>query len=381
MKRRDFFKLSGLGLATGGLLNCSSPAKSAEDATAGSAGKVDDPFTRRAAWFQSLEKKRVRCGLCPTACVLQPGQTGLCRVRSNVDGELVTRVFGRLVAMANDPIEKKPLNHFLPGSKALSVSTVGCNFACRFCQNWEISQSGPEERRARFGYVSPAKLVAMAKKRGAQSIAFTYGEPVVFFEYMLETARLARKEGIHGVMISNGYIQPGPLDELLKVLSAIKVDFKAYDERFYRELCSGSLQPVLKTLEKVAKSKVWLEMVHLTIPSLNDGLEAVDKLAGWVKTHLGPDVPLHFTRFHPTYKLRNLPPTPVRSLVQAYERARAAGLHYVYVGNLPGHDAEHTRCHVCGELIIERVGYSVRSRFVEPGRCPKCSAKIPGVWR
>ncbi|MBN2498733.1 MAG: AmmeMemoRadiSam system radical SAM enzyme [Deltaproteobacteria bacterium] len=372
MKRRDFIKLPCLAVAGGA-------AASLLPGMARAAGD-EKTFLREAAWYIKRDKGAVACTLCPKGCIVQPGKSGWCGVRSNRDGTYYTRVFGRPVALANDPIEKKPLNHFHPATDALSLSTVGCNFECRFCQNWEISQSDPGDRAEPYGFVSPDKLVAMARQHGSKSIAFTYGEPVVFFEYMLEAAKKAKAAGILPVMITNGYINQDPMDELLEVLAAVKVDFKAFDDGFYRKVCSGTLKPVLRTLERIHKRGVWLEMVHLTVPTLNDAPEQIERLCKWVLDHLGPDVPIHFSRFHPTYKLRNLPPTPANTLVRAWVVARNAGLHYPYVGNMPGHEGENTHCHHCGELLVRRVGYHVVKMRIQDGKCPACKTVIPGVW-
>ncbi|RME21493.1 MAG: AmmeMemoRadiSam system radical SAM enzyme, partial [Deltaproteobacteria bacterium] len=340
----------------------------------------DRRFVREAAHYKKLDHKRIECRLCPRHCQVADQETGWCGVRTNDGGTYYTEVFGRPVTIHNDPIEKKPLFHFKPGSLALSLSTAGCNFECQFCQNWEISQFRPEQVPARYGFVPPEALVDAAKRRGSASIAFTYGEPVVFFEYMLATARVSKAEGVPGVMISNGYIEPEPMKQLCEVLGAVKVDFKAYSEDFYKKWCRGKLKPVLETMKLVKRRGVWLEMVHLTIPTLNDDEEQTKRLCGWVLENLGPDVPLHFTRFHPTYKLNNLPPTPVSTLERQYRIAKDAGIHFPYVGNVPGHEGENTYCPSCGKLLIKRVGFSVLRNEVESGKCPGCNGKIPGIW-
>jgi pyruvate formate lyase activating enzyme len=322
----------------------------------------------------------VECQLCPRHCKVADQETGWCGVRANDGGTYYTHVYGRPVTIHNDPVEKKPLFHFRPGTEALSLSTAGCNFECLFCQNWEISQFRPEQVPARYGFVGPEKLVALAQRKGSASIAFTYGEPVVFSEYMLDTARASRQAGIPGVMITNGFIEEKPMADLLEVLGAVKVDFKAYSEPFYKKWCRGHLAPVLETLKRIRARKVWLELVHLTIPSLNDAEDETRALCDWVLENLGPDVPVHFTRFHPTYRLKNQPRTPVSTIEKQYRIARAAGLHYPYVGNLPGHEGEHTRCHHCGQLLIRRIGFRVLENKIVNGACPACHKSIPGVW-
>lgn len=340
----------------------------------------DQLFVREAAWYKKREGAQVECVLCPRHCVVADQENGWCGVRSNNKGIYYTHVFGRPVTIANDPIEKKPLFHFHPGTDVLSLATVGCNFDCQFCQNWEISQFRPEQVPARYGFVPPERLADLARGKGSKSIAFTYSEPVVFFEYMLQTARTSKAAGIPGVMITNGFIEAEPMGELLDVLGAVKIDFKAFDDEFYKKSCRGTLKPVLDTMKLIRLRGVWLELVHLTIPTLNDDVEQTKRLCDWVLANLGADVPLHFTRFHPTYKLKNLPPTPPSVLERQYELARKVGLHYVYVGNLPGHEGENTNCHWCGALAVRRVGFTVVENRIKDGRCGKCKKVIPGVW-
>lgn len=381
MKRREFFAL-GAALGTG-----SWPATDAERV------KKDPPqggrtlaldgerqFWREAAHYKKLAESRVECHLCPRHCQVSDQENGWCGVRLNEHGTYYTTVFGRPVTIANDPIEKKPLFHFQPGTLTLSLATAGCNFECLFCQNWEISQFRPEQIPARYGFVSPEELTRLAQRQGSRSISFTYSEPVVFFEYVLAAARASRAAGLPGVMISNGWIEAEPMDELLKELGAVKIDFKAFDDQFYQRQCRGTLEPVLKTMERIHKAGVWLELVHLTIPTLNDDAEQAKRLCGWILEKLGPDVPVHFTRFHPTYKLKNLPATPPAALERQYDIAQKAGLRYAYVGNLPGHEGENTRCHRCRETLIRRVGFTVLENRLREGKCPKCAEKIPGVW-
>jgi pyruvate formate lyase activating enzyme len=277
-----------------------------------------------------------------------------------------------------DPIEKKPLSHFLPGSKALSIATAGCNVECKFCQNWEISQFRPEQIRDMN--LQPEMLVSEALHRGIESIAFTYSEPVIFYEYMHDTARLAKKKGVASVMISNGYIKEKPMTQLCKHLSAVKIDLKAFTEKFYQDICSGKLQPVLDTLKLLKKNGMWFEIVVLIIPTLNDSEKEISEMCAWVFHELGPGVPIHFSRFHPTYKIKNLPPTPVSTLTRAREIALAAGLHYPYIGNVPGHDGESTYCPCCKKLVVRRLGYRVPEIAIKNGKCKYCGCVIPGVW-
>ncbi|HPC01349.1 MAG TPA: AmmeMemoRadiSam system radical SAM enzyme [Syntrophales bacterium] len=320
----------------------------------------------------------VRCLLCPHRCVLLPGQRGRCRARMNVDGELVSLVYGRPVAVHTDPIEKKPFYHFLPGAAAFSLATAGCPLSCPFCQNWQISQARPEDHPV--AYTAPETLVRTASAEGDPVIAFTYNEPTVFFEYMVDTAREARRRGIRGVLISCGYINDAPLKELCSVLSAIKIDLKGYSETFYRDVCKAELKPVLKTIKIVARSGVHLEIVNLVVPTLNDSDAMIRGLADWVHGEVGPDVPLHFSRFHPDYRMRHLPPTPVRVLERARAVAMERGLRYVYVGNVPNHPGNHTYCPSCKKVLISRVGFFVLENNVTDGRCRFCRRKIAGVW-
>ena len=300
----------------------------------------------------------IRCQLCAQNCFIEEGQRGRCRTRMNVNGELRTLVYGRPVAMHVDPIEKKPFFHFLPGSQAFSLATAGCPLHCKFCQNWEISQASPEDYGSR--YVPPEEIVRKAAGRSVPVIAFTYNEPTVFTEYLTDIARAARPVGIRSVLVSCGFMNEAPLREMCEVLSAIKIDLKGYSEDFYHRVCSAELKPVLRSIKQVAASGVHLELVNLVVPTLNDSPRMMRELARWVAGELGPDVPVHFTRFHPDYQLPNLPPTPVATLERAREEAMKAGIHYAYVGNVPGHPGNHTYCPNCGKVVIERPLNAVR---------------------
>jgi pyruvate formate lyase activating enzyme len=286
--------------------------------------------------------------------------------------------YGNPCSINNDPIEKKPFFHYLPGTNAFSLAAAGCNFDCKFCQNWEISQSRPEQTQNID--LPPAKVVEAALQAGSPTIAYTYSEPVVFYEYMYDTAVLARKRGVRSVMVSNGYINPAPMKKLCKTLAAVKIDFKAYTEDFYAKQCLGHLKPVLDTLVLLKSEKMWFEMVYLMVPGLNDDPGDIKKMAAWIVKNLGPDVPLHMTRFHPMYKLKNLQPTPLDSLERGYDICRKAGMHFVYVGNVPGHRAESTYCPKCEKAIVKRYGYMVQENDIIGGRCRFCKTPIPGVW-
>jgi pyruvate formate lyase activating enzyme len=277
-----------------------------------------------------------------------------------------------------DPIEKKPFFHVLPATQSFSLATAGCNLQCKFCQNWEISQASPEEV---YSYdVPPDLAVKKAREMGARSIAYTYVEPTIFYEYMLDIGLLARKAGLLNVCHSNGFINPEPLRNLCKVMDAANIDLKGFTETFYRDLCNGELSPVLETLKMLKKEKVHIEITNLIIPSMNDEMSVVREMCLWVKKELGPDTPLHFSRFYPLYKLRSLPPTPVSTLDKARAVALSAGLEYVYVGNIPGHEGEHTFCPKCKKRVIQRTGYMVGETHLKGGKCGYCGKPIPGIW-
>ncbi len=320
----------------------------------------------------------VRCLLCAHGCVLKDGERGRCRVRINVRGEMRTLSYGHPVAEHVDPIEKKPFYHFLPGAQAYSLATAGCPLRCRFCQNWEISQASPEDYGADF--VSAGALANRAREIGAPVLAFTYNEPTVFLEYFSDTAREAKKHGIRSVLVSCGFMNEEPLKEMIEVLGAIKIDLKGFSEDFYRRVSGAELQPVLRSIRQVAKSGRHLEIVNLVVPTLNDSPRDLDELCRWVAGEVGPDVPVHFTRFHPDYQMLHLPPTPVATLERARETALRHGLRYPYVGNVPGHPGNHTYCPGCGKVVIERNGFFVISKSLKDGACAHCGRPIAGVW-
>jgi len=328
--------------------------------------------------YEKLEDQVVECRLCPRACRVAEGKRGFCGVRENRGGEYMTLVHGRAAAVHVDPIEKKPFFHVLPGAQALSLATAGCNLRCRFCQNYEISQARPEALASTPA--TPALLLEAARRNGARVIAYTYSEPTIFYEYLLDIARHTSAAGMRNVVVSNGYIQEKPLRELVPHLAAYKVDLKGFTEKFYDEQCEATLAPVLATLRTLRDTGIWLEIVTLVIPTLNDDEDDNRAMFAWILANLGPEVPLHLTRFHPTYRIQNLPRTPVATLERLHALAKEAGLRYVYLGNVPGHDAESTWCPGCGERLIERLGYVVTGMALKDGRCPKCARVIPGVW-
>lgn len=320
----------------------------------------------------------LRCELCPKFCSIPEGCTGECRVRANLDGTLRALTFGRPCAAHVDPVEKKPLYHFLPGSHTFSLATVGCNLHCRNCQNWEISQADPEAVPA---YVLPPKEVArQAAKNRCRSVAYTYTDPVIYYEYALSAAQAAGEQGLRNVLVTAAYANPGPWRTLCRAVDAANIDLKAMSESFYREICGATLQPVLRALAIAREEGVHVEVTNLVIPTLNDSDSQVCDLCRWVVAHLGQGTPLHFSRFVPRYRLRNLPPTPAATLLRAREIARAAGLEHVYVGNLRVPGAANTLCPGCGRMLVEREGYSVQRNDIERGRCPTCQTEVQGRW-
>ncbi|MGE5200380.1 MAG: AmmeMemoRadiSam system radical SAM enzyme [Rhodospirillaceae bacterium] len=320
----------------------------------------------------------VACQLCARRCLIKSGESGRCRARMNVGGELRSLVYGRPVAVHVDPIEKKPFFHFLPGSAAYSLGTVGCPLSCKFCQNWQISQARPGDFDA--GYLSAPAVVDAAVRRRAPVVAFTYNEPTVFAEYALDIAAAGRPRGLRPVMVSCGFANERPLADLCRVLDAVKIDLKGFSEDFYRTVSGAALAPVLRSIVQVRKAGVHLELVNLVVPTLNDADASLAGLANWVMTELGADVPLHFTRFHPDYQLLNLPPTPVATLERARDMAMARGLRYVYVGNVPGHPGNHTYCPRCRARVIARQDFFVLESSLKDGRCGACGYAIAGVW-
>jgi pyruvate formate lyase activating enzyme len=333
---------------------------------------------RLSPYFTALGGGKIQCELCPKKCIVAEGKRGFCRVRENQGGKYYSLVYGIPCAIHLDPIEKKPFFHVLPGTRSLSIATAGCNLSCKFCQNWEIAMSSPEDV---FSYeVSPEKVVIRAKDMKARSIAYSYVEPVIFYEYMLDIARHAKKAGILNIMHSNGFINEAPLRNLCKVLDAAQVDLKGFTKAFYRELCGGELAPVLESMKINKEETVHLEITNLVIPTKNDDMSLIEKMCLWVKRELGADTPIHFTRFYPLHKLRRLPPTPIATLERARDTAFSSGLEYVYIGNVPTHEAWNTFCPGCKRAVIQRMGYMLGEIHLEGGRCRYCGMPIPGIW-
>ncbi len=333
-------------------------------------------FLHEACYYEKGENKIVKCNLCPWNCVLHPGQYGVCQARKNVDGVLYAMTYGKITAMWNDPIEKKPLFHWNPGSFTLSISSAGCNFKCPWCQNWEISQFPIE--KIPHEDVEPKYVVELAKRYNSPSISYTYNEPLIWYEFLIDTMKLAKKEGLQNVIVSNGYINEDPLNDLLKYIDAANIDIKAFKEETYRKIIKGRLNVVLRNVEIMHKAGVHVETTYLVIPGLNDSIEEVKNMAKWHIETLGPDTPLHLSRFYPQYKYTQSPPTPIKILEKLRKIALNEGLNYVYLGNAPGHEGENTYCPKCGHLLIKRWGFSIiQWNLTEDMRCKYCGEKIP----
>jgi pyruvate formate lyase activating enzyme len=331
-----------------------------------------------AVFYKKERGTTVQCLLCPRECVISDGKRGFCRNRENRGGTLYALVYGKPAVVDIGPIEKAPIYHFIPGHFRLCITCASCNFRCKYCQNWHLSQQSIEELD-HYSY-SPSEIVREAKKQGLNSISFTYTEPTVYYEYLYDISVLAKEAGMKTSIVSNGYINREPLLKLLKVQDAVKIDLKGFSEEFYKKVCSASLKPVLESLKTVKSAKVWLEVVNLVIPTLNDDPKMIDEMCRWVKENLGVDTPLHFTRFHPDYKLTHLSPTPVSTLDQAHDIAKKNGLRYVYVGNVPGHVHHSTYCPFCNRKIIHRTNFNVLEINVIDGKCGFCNSPIEGKW-
>jgi len=334
---------------------------------------------KEAMLYERLSEGKVKCNLCNHRCTIRDGSYGICGVRQNVDGSLFSLVYDRIIASHIDPIEKKPLFQFYPGSKAYSIATVGCNFTCRHCQNSDISQL-PREKK---GYIvgekmRPEEIVREAHSSGCKSIAYTYTEPTIFFELAYETAQRAHDKGIENLFVSNGYMTPEALEEISPYLDGINIDLKSFTEKFYKEICGGRLEPVLDNIKLAKTLGIWVEVTTLIIPTLNDSQDELHQIAEFLRD-VDRNIPWHISQFYPTYQIINLPRTPVETLHMAREIGMKTGLHYVYEGNVPGRGNENTYCHQCGELLIERWGYSIIKNTIKDGHCPSCQGSVAGV--
>jgi pyruvate formate lyase activating enzyme len=379
LDRRSFFRCAlttGAALALG---DCLSAAPTPKQASASSQTQSDAQFVTEARFYEKLPNRRVKCKLCPRECTVGDKERGYCGVRENRGGTYYTLVHSRVCAAHVDPVEKKPLFHYLPGTNAFSIATAGCNVNCKFCQNWEISQSRPEEIPA--DYAPPERIASLAQQNKCPTIAYTYSEPVVWAEFLMDCADAGHAAGVRSVAVSNGFMQENSLRQAYGKMDAIKIDLKAFTEKYYQDIVTGKLQPVLDSLVTLRKMGKWTEIVYLVLPTLNDTDAEFRSLAAWIKTNLGPDVPLHFTQFHPEYLLKNLPITPVATLERARQIAMAEGLHYVYIGNVPGHPAQNTFCPQCGKTLVERIGFTASQVLVgKDNKCPFCRHPIPGIW-
>lgn len=338
---------------------------------------------RAGRYWHKIDDGRLQCDLCPRFCKLHDGQRGLCFVRGCVDDRIVLTTWGRSSGFCVDPIEKKPLNHFLPGTPVLSFGTAGCNLACKFCQNWDISRSREFDRLQ--DTASPGAIAEAAASTGSRSVAYTYNDPVIFLEYAVDVAEACRDRDIRNVAVTAGYITDEPREEFFAHMDAANIDLKAFTERFYRKLCGGHLQPVLETLEYLhQETSVWLELTTLLIPGENDSDAEIDAMSQWIMDHLGPDVPLHFTAFHPDWKMRDRPATPARTLRRARDIALGNGLHHVYTGNVHDPEGDSTWCHLCGALLIGRDWHELSGWNLEvtdgTAACRYCNARIAGVF-
>lgn len=384
--RKEFLK--AMGLYTSALL-CAGPSygfqsqdKKRSKDIRGHIFKDDAPDR---PWKWSIEGfhyksdgEVVQCQVCPNRCELAPGDRSICRSKVNIDGKLYSLAYGNPCSCHVDPIEKKPLYHFFPRSLILSVATTGCNFRCLNCQNWEISQKKPEE--VQHIELFPKEVVLTAQKKNVPAIAYTYSEPITFYEYMYDIAVLARKAGLKNVLVSNGYINPEPFSKLCRYLDGANVNLKSFDDSIYRRLNGGTLRPVLEAFKTMHRMGVWFEMTTLVVPTYVDKPEMIKRMCGWILKELGPNYPLHFLRFFPRYKLNRLPATPVETLEKLRELALEEGIHYVYMGNVPDHEGSYTYCHNCSKVLVKRKGYIIEAYHIERGRCKFCNATIPGRW-
>jgi pyruvate formate lyase activating enzyme len=377
ISRRDFIKYSvyaGLSIGAFALLKDLMFKKKSEP-------KMSEQNLKegmKEAKFYEARGDTVYCQLCPNQCILNNNMTGVCRVRKNINGTLYTLVYGQVCAAHNDPIEKKPLFHFLPGTRAFSIATVGCNMRCLNCQNWSISQASPGDVETQ--HMLPGEVVQQAQLSNSKIIAYTYTEPTIFYEFMYDTAKKAHEEGLKNIVVSNGYVNEKPLRELSKVIDAANIDLKGFDKDVLMKLTGGNLTDIKRSLKIYKEEGVWLEITNLIVPSYTDDLKKIEEMCEWVKKNLGEGVPIHFSRFHPQYKLTNLPPTPVKTLERAQEIALKKGLKYVYIGNVPGNEFEDTYCPNCKKRIIERKGYLVEEPKIKDGKCQFCGEEIEGVW-
>lgn len=378
LSRRDFIKgLGGLGIcALGGtLLSC---VRRVQTPPVTEQAAIELTEGKEAMFYRRLRNENIQCEICPRRCIIPDGGRSFCRNKENRGGRLYTLTYGKPCTVNMTRPENAPLYHFVPGHRRLALATVGCNFRCKYCQNWQISQARIEERE--YYELPPEEVVELALREGAKSVSFTYTEPIAFYEYVYDISKLAKEKGVMTSIVSNGFINPEPLRELLKVMDAVKIDLKGFTDEFYHNVSSAEFKPVLTSMKVVREEGVYLEIVNLVVPTFNDEPGVIREMCQWIEENLSDDVPLHFTRFFPNYKLTHLPPTPVRTLEMARRIARDVGLKYIYIGNVPGHDGNNTYCSKCGKLLILRLGFAVLENNVVDRRCKYCGERIPGIW-
>ncbi len=328
--------------------------------------------------YRKLDEGKVKCHLCSHGCTIPEGKRGICGVRENQKGILYSLAYAKAIAAHIDPIEKKPFFNYLPGTTSFSIATAGCNFRCKFCQNWDISQEAGKYKEMPGENLPPEDVVRLAKENNCKSIAYTYTEPTVFFEYAYETSIIAKKEDVANLYVTNGFMSEEMLKTYRGYLDAANVDLKAFTDKFYREICGARLEPILNSMKLMKKFGIWVEVTTLVVPSLNDSLDELRQIAEFIKNELGEETPWHISRFYPHYKLRNLPQTDIEIIHKAREIGLNTGLRYVYAGNLPGDLGENTYCYNCNELLIQRYLFTVNKNKIKNSRCPKCDAKIDG---
>lgn len=367
ISRKDFLKRIGLFLLL--LITSATYSKKAWGKATGN--------MREAMFYKKTSNNSVQCGICFRKCIIKDKTRGFCRNKENIEGTLYNIVHSKPSSIQIDPIEKEPQLHMLPGTQILCFGTAGCNFRCQHCQNWQLSQRSIEEMT--YFDLPPQGVIDMALEKGIPTVSFTYNDPISFYEYVYDIARLAKQKGLKILWHSNGSLNPEPLKELLRYTDAVTIDLKGFSKRAYNN-SQAELEPVLEALKIMKEEGVWIELVNLVIPTINDYPEEIRDMCQWIKANLGPDVPLHFSRFYPSYKLKNLPPTPKETLEEAYKIAKNTGLNYVTIGNMPGHKYNSTFCPNCGKRLIHRMHFAVLGNDVKEGKCKACGHKIPGIW-
>jgi len=381
LTRREFLKrgiLMGIGLGMGGLAGCLGASDPASTPTLERVPTSTPRPLHRARFYRPLPDNKVLCQVCFRNCIIKEGRLGFCANMKNVGGQCYSLIHSRPCVLQVDPIGKEPVFHMLPGATIFCTGTASCNYRCKFCQNWEFAQATMWEVINLDA--SPQEVVSMALEEGCEAVSFTYNDPIVFYDYMFDIAHLARERGLRTLFHTNGSLNPEPLFAILEIMDAIVIDLKGFTTEFYQRVCSSELMPVLRTLENIKKTDTHLEIVNLVVPTKNDDLDDIRRMCVWIRENLGREVPLHFIRFFPAYKLQRLPATPIETLERAAEIADSEGLHYVYIGNVPGHERNSTFCPKCGERVIRRVHFYVLSLNLEDGRCRFCGHKIPGIW-